>query len=306
MYVVYDNTKIFYYITSLENNNQNKTNLDNEKLEKNNTNENEKGAKNTEFIVFLHGWGAGSEVLVPLARMFAKSSREKKVSYQKTPLEHRKYRGIKRRQGTKKSGQVLGIEKADFEKVLKFRDNVDTEQKFVFIDFPPFGRSGEPTKSWGIEDYTKAVLQVLEAENIKKIKIIAHSFGGRVAILLSSVYNIADEMILIGGAGLKMKKSLGVRLKIAVYKICKRFGFRPKNAGSHEYRQLSPVMKETFVRVVNSNLEQQAKQISCPVTLIYGENDKATPPELALRLHNLLQNSVLYLVKDAGHFVWLR
>ena len=308
MHIVYNNTKIHYYIetkNSLKNNAKNTLKKD------------ECDSKNTDFIVFLHGWGAGSEVMKPLARMYAMRARlpAKNAVFKaedltapapnKSVISKREWKKLKRE-------KTHYIEKSEFADALRFSGQNEREKsqstrevRFLFIDFPPFGGSGEPSEIWGVEDYAGAVLAVLRAEKAEKIKIIAHSFGGRVAILLAGVYNIVDEMVLIGGAGLKTRKSPLVRLRIASYKIARRLGLEVRRAGSVEYRALSPVMRGTFVRVVNRDLAREAGFVRCPVRLIYGLKDSATPPYLARRLHSLLPRSVLFFVENTGHFAWI-
>ena len=308
MHIVYNNTKIHYYIetkNSLKNNAKNTLKKD------------ECDPKNTDFIVFLHGWGAGSEVMKPLARMYAMRSHlpAKNAVFKaedltapapnKSAISKREWKKLKRE-------KTHYIEKSEFADALRFSGagfddeaRNTREVRFLFIDFPPFGGSGEPSEIWGVEDYAGAVLAVLRAEKAEKIKIIAHSFGGRVAILLAGVYNIVDEMVLIGGAGLRTRKSPLVRLRIASYKIARRLGLEVRRAGSVEYQALSPVMRGTFVRVVNRDLAREAGFVRCPVRLIYGLKDSATPPYLARRLHSRLPRSVLFFVKAADHYTWL-
>jgi len=308
MHIVYNNTKIHYYIetkNSLKNN------------AKNTLKKAEYDPKNTDFIVFLHGWGAGSEVMKPLARMYAMRAHlpAKNAVFKAEDLTAPapKIEGFSKREWKKlKREKTHYIEKSEFADALRFSGQNEREEsqstrevRFLFIDFPPFGGSGEPSEIWGVEDYAGAVLAVLEAEKAEKIKIIAHSFGGRVAILLAGVYNIVDEMVLIGGAGLKTRKSPLVRLRIASYKFARRLGLEVRRAGSVEYRALSPVMRGAFVRVVNRDLAREASFVRCPVRLIYGLKDSATPPYLARRLHSLLPRSVLFFVENTGHFAWI-
>ena len=64
----------------------------------------------------------------------------------------------------------------------------DYKQMHILIDFPPFGNSQEPITAWTLSDYAQCVNEILEKENIKKITIVSHSFGGRVAIYLANLY----------------------------------------------------------------------------------------------------------------------
>lgn len=223
MILVYKNTKVFYEILG----------------------------ETGEFVVFLHGWGSGSEVLIPLAKEF-------------------------------KNNRVL------------------------LIDFPPFSCSEEPKEPWHLTDYVNLTYQIFVENNIKTAKIISHSFGGRVAICLAEKYNIVKSLILMSSAGIKMRKSFKTKLKILTYKLQKKLGKIPQNAGSKDYQKLSPVMKQTFVNIVNENLEETAKKINCKTTLIYGTKDTETPPYMARKLHKLIKGSKLIFVKNAKHFVWLK
>lgn len=55
----------------------------------------------------------------------------------------------------------------------------------LFIDFPPFGKSDKGICGWTIFSYATMVVSLCEHLNIRKINLIGHSFGGRVAILVS-------------------------------------------------------------------------------------------------------------------------
>ena len=73
----------------------------------------------------------------------------------------------------------------------------DYQTKHILIDFPPFGKSEEPKQIWTLEDYANCLYLVLQKENIKKVIIIAHSFGGRVAICFDNIYtNIVQKMLI--------------------------------------------------------------------------------------------------------------
>lgn len=179
-------------------------------------------------------------------------------------------------------------------------------QKCLNLDFPPFGKSEEMTDIWELEDYVFMLKYLVDFLEIKKLKIIAHSFGGRVAIMFTSLYNdMVDRLILVGSAGIKPKKNLIVSFKIFKYKLFKKLGFKQKNKGSQDYKKLTDKMKKTFVNLVNRHLEKECKNITCPTLIIVGENDKETPVYMAKKLNSLIKNSGLITFKNAGHFAYL-
>jgi pimeloyl-ACP methyl ester carboxylesterase len=52
---------------------------------------------------------------------------------------------------------------------------------------------------------------------------------------------------------------------------------------------------------IRHNMANDLPKINTPIALIWGENDKVTPPEVANEFHKLLPNSNLYWVKKCGH-----
>lgn len=174
------------------------------------------------------------------------------------------------------------------------------------LDFPPFGKSEEMAEIWVLEDYVDMLKSLIDNLEITKLKIVAHSFGGRVAILFSSLYNdIVDRIILVDSAGIKPKKGLVIRFKILKHKFLKRLGFKQKNKGSEDYKVLSDKMKKTFVNIVNRHLEPECVKINCPTLIIFGEKDKATPVYMAKKLNVLIKDSAVIIFKNAGHFAYL-
>lgn len=177
--------------------------------------------------------------------------------------------------------------------------------KVLAVDFPPFGCSEEPKHPLTMNDYVEMIKQLLKLLKIRKINIIAHSFGGRVALILASQTKLVNKLILVDSAGLKPRKSLVVRLKILKYKALKKLNKTPKNAGSEDYQHLSTTMQKTFVNVVNFHLDNVCKNITCPVLIVWGKKDKSTPIWMAKKLNKLISNSNLVVFGDSGHFSYL-
>ncbi|MDD2227620.1 MAG: alpha/beta hydrolase [Clostridia bacterium] len=181
-----------------------------------------------------------------------------------------------------------------------------TEHKCLLIDFPPFGESEEMVDVWNLSDYVEMLREILNAFEIDKVKIIAHSFGGRVAILFASIYtDKVEKLILVDSAGIKPKFNIIVKLKILKYKILKKIGFKQKNKGSADYKLLSSKMKKTFVNIINEHLEKQCERINCPTLIIFGKKDKETPIYMAKKLNSLIKNSAVIIFKNARHFSYI-
>lgn len=178
----------------------------------------------------------------------------------------------------------------------------------LYIDFPPFGDSSTPNEPFTLDDYVKItenIINKISGDDITNIFLIGHSFGGRVAIKIASTDFPVSKLILLSSAGLK-NTSLKTKYLITKYKLLKKFNAKKiVNMGSSDYLSLSPVMKKTFVNIVNEDLSNCCKNIKIPTILIYGNQDKETPPKMAKKFKKLIHLSKLFMIDGADHFCYL-
>jgi len=52
---------------------------------------------------------------------------------------------------------------------------------------------------------------------------------------------------------------------------------------------------------IRHNMKKDLHKITIPVSLIWGRNDKITPPEVAVEFHELLPDSELHWIDKCGH-----
>lgn len=182
-------------------------------------------------------------------------------------------------------------------------DYLQFDYKALFIDFPPFGKSTQMDSPWTIFDYVELTLNIMREHNFNKPIVVGHSFGGRVATLLASG-GYVGKLMLVDSAGLKPKRTIKYKLKCTINKLKAKLG--AKNIkGSSDYEALSPIMKKTFVNIVNTFLEKYATIIHISTYIFWGANDKQTPLYMAKRFNKLIKNSELVVIKKAGHFAYL-
>ena len=194
-----------------------------------------------------------------------------------------------------------GRSSGDFNSLIKSLDI----KNYLLIDLPPFGKSEEP-REWNIYSYSGMVLRILDKLKIEKINLIGHSFGGRIAIIIASMEaHRVEKVVLLDSAGMKPKTSLRKKMRILSYKLRKKMGLDVRKYGSHDFKNLTPNMKKTFLSIVNTFLEENAYLIKAKTLIIFGEKDKETPIYMAKRLNKLIKNSKLLIIKNAGHFCFL-
>lgn len=190
--------------------------------------------------------------------------------------------------------------------------------KVLNVDFPGFGQSTEPPTVWGVEEYTSMMEHLLALEQIERPVLIGHSFGGRVGILYSS-RNDVDKLVLVDAAGVKPRRSLKYYLKVYSFKLRKnlliallgkekamsRIEAARAKAGSSDYANASPRMRQILSKVVNEDLKHVMPSIKAPTLMIWGENDTATPLSDAKTMEKLIPGSGLVSFSGCGHYSFL-
>lgn len=171
------------------------------------------------------------------------------------------------------------------------------------IDFAGFGSSPSPPESgYTVADYVNQIAEFFKQNNLSDVVIVAHSFGCRVAIMLAATYpKLVDRMLLFAPAGIR-RKSFKRWLKVRFFKLRKRFCPNKASAmGSDDYKNASPTLKNTFVKVVNQDLSSYAKKARVKTLIVAAKNDLAVPLKDAERLHRLIRNSDFSVV-EGDHF----
>lgn len=179
--------------------------------------------------------------------------------------------------------------------------------KVTAFDFLGFGKSGELTNAFSVGDYADWTKKVLAALNIQRPKVVAHSFGCRVAVKMAKEGDqVFDEILLTGPAGVVLPRSFGYKCKVAAYRVFKKIApvFAERHFGSKEYRSLSPIMKESYKKIVNEDLRKDARLIENRVCILQGDADKTTTRQEAEAYLACLKNGEMKLL-EGGHFAFV-
>ena len=177
------------------------------------------------------------------------------------------------------------------------------------VDFDGFGKSpSPPDEGFSIVDYAERLREFLTEQGLARVTLVGHSFGCRVAMVLAAKYpQLVDRMLFVGPAGLRrfsFKRWWRVRLyKLRKFLAKMKLAPYPKNCGSEDYRNCSAAMRATFVKVINQDLSRYAKRVKCPVLIVNGRSDEATPLIHAKRLAKLIPDCQLVEI-DGGHYAF--
>lgn len=194
-----------------------------------------------------------------------------------------------------------------------FLKNYFFDRDLWFVSFAGHGKSSVPKKPMKVADFAKEIVNFVAEHKIKKPDLVAHSFGGRVALVLCAKnQNAFGRVVLTGCAGLRPKRGFCYYFRVLKFKIKKWLvklhlidKKRLNGCGSADYNALCGVMRETFKKVVNEDLKRYAKKVKNETLLIWGEKDDATPLEMGEKLNKFIKNSALVVFYGCSHFCFL-
>lgn len=169
------------------------------------------------------------------------------------------------------------------------------------IDLPGFGEAPAPPPDWDTIHYTDLVQQYLLERINGSVILVGHSFGGRLSVRLAARHLPQIRgVVLMGVPGLPQPALSWTRLRrfairwlrkllVAMKPIAgeKPVDWHTRRFGSKDYLAAGP-LRPILVRTVNEDLTESARTIACPTLLIWGTDDRETPPWLARRYWELI------------------
>ncbi len=182
----------------------------------------------------------------------------------------------------------------------------------VAPDLPGFGATPDPPAGWAVQDYAEWTLALLRRLDLPMVDVVAHSFGGRVAIKIAASHpQVIGRLVLTGGAGIP-SQTLKARFGRWAGRTARSAGpaaqriLRPlaESLGSSDYRAARGAVRETFRRVVAEDLRPDMQRVASPTLLLWGDNDTETPVSDAREAHGLIAGSRLETL-PGGHYVFV-
>lgn len=195
--------------------------------------------------------------------------------------------------------------RSDFRQVL---DGYDA----LAVDLPGFGgASPEPSSAMGAAGYAAAVAPALDA-CAERVVVLGHSYGGRVGVNLAAMYpDRVSALVLTGVPRLVQPDRVpapSTRFRLVRWLHRRgligdtRMEALRRQRGSDDYRNATGIMRDVLVIAVNEHYEQVLPNVTCPVELVWGDEDTAAPLPIAERAVSLFgSGATLTIVPGAGH-----
>ncbi|WP_406823661.1 alpha/beta fold hydrolase [Pedobacter sp. KACC 23697] len=172
-----------------------------------------------------------------------------------------------------------------------------------------------PILTLGVKALSRYLHRFLKYKNLSQVVLIGNSLGGHVGLVFTVAHQeFVKALVLTGSSGLYENAFGGSFPRRESYDYIKEkveFTFYDPATATKEL--VDDVFKTVndrsrVIRIltmaksaIRHNMAKDLSKITIPVSLIWGKNDKVTPPEVAEEFHQLLPNSELNWVDKCGH-----
>lgn len=198
---------------------------------------------------------------------------------------------------------------SNWEEVIK---EFSTRYKVIIPMLPLYEM---PIITTGVKSLSSFLAKFVKFKNLNDFTLIGNSLGGHVALLY--VLNHPEKvktMVLAGSSGLYENSFGGSFPKRENYEYIKEkvayTFYDPEVATKELVDEVYGIVnnREKVIRIlamaksaIRHNMAKDLPKIKVRSCIIWGKDDKVTPPRVAEQFHELLPNSELHWVDKCGH-----
>ncbi|AZI23866.1 MAG: alpha/beta hydrolase [Pedobacter agri] len=172
-----------------------------------------------------------------------------------------------------------------------------------------------PILTLGVKALSRYLHRFLKFKKLNQVVLVGNSLGGHVGLVFTVAHQeFVKALVLTGSSGLYENAFGGSFPRRESYDYIKeKVEFTFYDPATATKALVDDVFKTVndrsrVIRIltmaksaIRHNMAKELSKITIPVSLIWGKNDKVTPPEVAEEFHQLLPNSELNWVDQCGH-----
>ena len=172
-----------------------------------------------------------------------------------------------------------------------------------------------PLLDTNVKYFAKFINNFIRFLNLEKVILVGNSLGGHVGLLHAKLYpEYTKALVLTGSSGLYENSMGDTYPKRGDYNFIKKktedVFYSPDTATKEVVDEIFESVNDRrkVIKIlamaksaIRHNMSKDLPNIKIPVALIWGENDKVTPPDVAEAFNKLLPDSKLYWIKKCGH-----
>jgi pimeloyl-ACP methyl ester carboxylesterase len=172
-----------------------------------------------------------------------------------------------------------------------------------------------PLLTTGVKSLAKFIHKFVKYKKLKNFTVLGNSLGGHVGLIYTLSHpEEVKSLVLTGSSGLYENAFGGSFPRRESYDFIKEkveFTFYdPATATKELVDEVYQIVNERIKVIkilalaksaIRHNMSKDIHMIKVPVCLIWGRDDKITPPEVAFEFHQLLPDSELNWIDKCGH-----
>jgi pimeloyl-ACP methyl ester carboxylesterase len=172
-----------------------------------------------------------------------------------------------------------------------------------------------PLLTTGVKSLAKYVHKFVTYKKLSDITLLGNSLGGHVGLIYCINHQqFVKGLVLTGSSGLYENAFGGSFPRRESYDFVKEkveyTFYDPKTATKELVDDVFQTINDRHkvIRIlamaksaIRHNMSNDLYKIHIPVSLIWGRNDKITPPEVAIEFNHLLSDSELHWIDNCGH-----
>ena len=172
-----------------------------------------------------------------------------------------------------------------------------------------------PLLTTGVKTLAKFVHKFVKYKGYQRVILLGNSLGGHVGLIYTLAHiDYVKALVLTGSSGLYENAFGGSFPKRESYDFIKEkveyTFYSPETATKELVDEVYETVnnRNKVIRIlamaksaIRHNMSKDLNKIKVPVALIWGKDDKITPPEVANEFHALLPDSELTWIDQCGH-----
>jgi len=172
-----------------------------------------------------------------------------------------------------------------------------------------------PVLTTGVKTLAKHVHKFIKYKKLNDVILLGNSLGGHVGLIYVLAHpEKVKAMVLTGSSGLYENAFGGSFPRRENYQFVKEKTeytfYDPKIATPELIDEVYKLVNDrhSVIRLlamaksaIRHNMKKDLHKIHIPVSLIWGKNDKVTPPEVAEEFNELLPDAELHWIDKCGH-----
>ena len=199
---------------------------------------------------------------------------------------------------------------SNFEGVTNFFS--EKGYKIIIPELPVYSMSLLKTN---VKSFAKFLKEFIDFLGLDNVILLGNSLGGHIGLYHTKLYpEKVKALVITGSSGLYESAMGGGYTKRSDYEVIKKKAqdvfYDPAIATKEIVDEVYETVNDRNKLIktlaiaksaIRHNMSKDLPKMNTPICIIWGKNDKVTPPEVAKEFNDLLPDSDLFWIDKCGH-----